>query len=95
MFLSQAGRSWTSVRDDFVRAEDLGFDHAWLVDPLSWTPTGRPRTAACEGWTLLAAIAARTERIRLGILVSSNTFRHPALLLEGSGRPSITSAGGG
>src|SRR4029450_1557627 len=32
--------------------------------------------------TLLAAIAARTSRIRLGVLVSSNTFRHPALLLK-------------
>ena len=35
-----------------------------------------------EGWTLLAAIAARTTRIRLGVLVSSNTFRHPAILLK-------------
>jgi alkanesulfonate monooxygenase SsuD/methylene tetrahydromethanopterin reductase-like flavin-dependent oxidoreductase (luciferase family) len=35
-----------------------------------------------EAWTLLSAIAARTSRIRLGILVTSNTFRHPALLAK-------------
>jgi alkanesulfonate monooxygenase SsuD/methylene tetrahydromethanopterin reductase-like flavin-dependent oxidoreductase (luciferase family) len=81
MFLSQAGRSWREVRDDFVRAEELGFDHAWLVDHLVDTD-GAPEDGCLEGWTMLAAIAARTERIRLGVLVSSNTFRHPALLLK-------------
>ena len=35
-----------------------------------------------EAWTLLAALAAVTARIRLGVLVSSNTFRHPSLLAK-------------
>src|SRR5207248_1988427 len=39
-----------------------------------------PTVSYFEGWTLLSALAARTERIRVGVLVSSNTFRHPALL---------------
>src|SRR6185295_5605088 len=42
----------------------------------------RPTGPYFEAWTLLAALAARTERIRLGVLVSSNTFRHPALLAK-------------
>jgi alkanesulfonate monooxygenase SsuD/methylene tetrahydromethanopterin reductase-like flavin-dependent oxidoreductase (luciferase family) len=81
LFLSQARRSWPEVLDDFLEAEALGFDHAWLVDHLVDTD-GAPEDGCLEGWTLLAAIAAQTERIRLGVLVSSNTFRHPAVLLK-------------
>ena len=43
---------------------------------------GPPSHPCHEAWTLLAAIAARTERIRLGVLVTSNTFRHPAILAK-------------
>jgi alkanesulfonate monooxygenase SsuD/methylene tetrahydromethanopterin reductase-like flavin-dependent oxidoreductase (luciferase family) len=35
-----------------------------------------------ESWTLLAALAGQTKRLRLGIMVTSNTFRHPALLTK-------------
>jgi alkanesulfonate monooxygenase SsuD/methylene tetrahydromethanopterin reductase-like flavin-dependent oxidoreductase (luciferase family) len=81
LFLSQAGRSWDDVLARFERAEELGFDHAWLVDHL--TPTDdHPERPIHEAWTLLAAIAARTERIRLGALVTSNTFRHPSVLAK-------------
>ncbi len=81
LFLSQANKSLAQVYDEFAMAEDLGFDHAWLVDHLVDTD-GPPSTPMLESWTLLAALAARTSRIRLGILVSSNTFRHPAVLLK-------------
>jgi len=81
LFMSQARKPWSQILDEFVMAEDLGFDHAWLVDHLVDTD-GPPESGCLEGWTLLAAIAARTSRIRLGVLVSSNTFRHPALLLK-------------
>jgi alkanesulfonate monooxygenase SsuD/methylene tetrahydromethanopterin reductase-like flavin-dependent oxidoreductase (luciferase family) len=81
MFLSQANRSWTEVLESFELAEELGFDHAWLVDHLLDTD-GPPSHPCHEAWTLLAAIAARTSRIRLGVLVTSNTFRHPSLLAK-------------
>ena len=80
-FLSQANRTWQEMLDDFTLAEELGFDHAWLVDHLLDTD-GPPEHPCHEAWTLLAALAARTSRIRLGVLVSSNTFRHPAVLLK-------------
>jgi len=81
LFLSQARKGWDEVLDEFLQAEELGFDHAWLVDHLVDTDGG-PEDGCLEAWTLLAAIAARTKRIRLGVLVSSNTFRHPAILLK-------------
>ena len=81
LFLSQSNKPLSQVYDEFKMAEDLGFDHAWLVDHLVDTD-GPPSHPILEAWTLLAALAARTSRIRLGVLVTSNTFRHPAVLLK-------------
>ncbi len=60
--------------------ERLGFDSVWDCD--HFNQPSRPDGPYFEGWTLLAALAARTTRIRVGVLVSSNTFRHPALLAQ-------------
>jgi alkanesulfonate monooxygenase SsuD/methylene tetrahydromethanopterin reductase-like flavin-dependent oxidoreductase (luciferase family) len=92
LFLSQANKPLAQVYDEFAMAEDLGFDHAWLVDHLVDTD-GLPSNPMLEAWTLLAAIAARTKRIRLGILVTSNTFRHPTVLLKAAVNVDHISAG--
>jgi alkanesulfonate monooxygenase SsuD/methylene tetrahydromethanopterin reductase-like flavin-dependent oxidoreductase (luciferase family) len=81
VFIGQVGLSWPGLVERFTLADELGFDHAWLVDHLMPTdpPLDRP---AFEAWTSLAAIAALTSRVRIGVLVSSNTFRHPSLLAK-------------
>jgi alkanesulfonate monooxygenase SsuD/methylene tetrahydromethanopterin reductase-like flavin-dependent oxidoreductase (luciferase family) len=81
LFIPAAGKSLKQLYDEFQMAEDLGFDHVWLPDHVK-NPDGPPTDAMHETWTVLTAVAARTSRIRLGPLVSSNTFRHPALLLK-------------
>jgi len=66
------------LRDAAIRAESLGFDHAWLNDHL-WTPGRLHGDAAIDAFTGLAAIAAVTRRIGLGTAVLSAAYRPPAL----------------
>lgn len=60
--------------------EELGFDSIWDCD--HFNRPSSPSDPYFEGWTLVAALAAETDRIRVGVLVSSNTFRHPALVAQ-------------
>jgi len=71
---------WPELVNQFRRFEELGFDSAWGCD--HFQRPSEPEAPYFEGWTVLAALATRTSRIRLGLLVSSNTFRHPALLAK-------------
>ncbi|MET8987326.1 LLM class flavin-dependent oxidoreductase [Nonomuraea wenchangensis] len=66
--------------------------HAWLFDhllPIAGDLTGPVH----EGWTLLAALAAQTRRLRLGLMVTSNRFRPPALLAKIATTVDVVSGG--
>jgi alkanesulfonate monooxygenase SsuD/methylene tetrahydromethanopterin reductase-like flavin-dependent oxidoreductase (luciferase family) len=69
---------WSETRERWVRAEALGFDHAWTYDHLTW------RELQNKPWfgsiPTLAAAAVVTSRMRLGTLVTSPNFRHPVTL---------------
>jgi alkanesulfonate monooxygenase SsuD/methylene tetrahydromethanopterin reductase-like flavin-dependent oxidoreductase (luciferase family) len=67
-------------------------EHAWLFDhlmPIGGDPSG----PILEGWTLLSALAAQTARLRLGLLVTSNRFRPPAMLAKIATTVDIVSGG--
>jgi alkanesulfonate monooxygenase SsuD/methylene tetrahydromethanopterin reductase-like flavin-dependent oxidoreductase (luciferase family) len=68
-------------------------DHAWLFDHLLPIGAGSRLDPIFEGWTLLAAFAARTTRLRLGLLVTSNRLRPPAMLAKIATTVDIVSGG--
>jgi alkanesulfonate monooxygenase SsuD/methylene tetrahydromethanopterin reductase-like flavin-dependent oxidoreductase (luciferase family) len=87
-----SGRTWPEIRDAAIRAEDTGWDGIWLPDHFMPPEEGYdsqpehrddPELGPVhEAWSLLAAIAAVTSSARIGVLVSGNTYRHPAVVAK-------------
>src|SRR5215468_1810667 len=90
---SQMGLSYEEIQRIWREADQIPvFEHAWLWDhmvPLRGEITG----AALEAWTLLAALAAQTTRLRLGVIVTSNRLRSPTLLAKMAATVDIISGG--
>ncbi|GCF07406.1 LLM class F420-dependent oxidoreductase [Dictyobacter arantiisoli] len=87
---------WTTYEDMLSIWQDADaeptLEHAWLFDhffPLSGDLNG----PCLEGWTVLSALAAVTKRIRLGLMVTGNTYRHPAVLANIAATVDIISKG--
>jgi F420-dependent oxidoreductase-like protein len=74
------GQLFAKLVEIAATAEASGFDALFVMDHLHQIPgVGPPEQRMLEGNTALAALAARTERLQLGLMVGSVTYRNPAL----------------
>lgn len=72
---------WGRLVDHWRFVEGLGFDSGWVVDHLV-VPHGDENFGYYEAWSALAGLAASVPRVRLGVLVTDNLFRHPSMLAK-------------
>src|SRR5262245_18676805 len=80
LYLPQVACTWDELRTRVQRCDREGIASVWFMDHLY--PPMLPGVPSFEAWTTATALAATTERIRLGHLVLANGFRHPALVAK-------------
>lgn len=71
---------YSLLRDDFVFVESIGLDNAWVIDQF-WID-GAPEVPLLEAWTTLAAVAADTQQIRIGSMITNVANRNPGILAK-------------
>jgi alkanesulfonate monooxygenase SsuD/methylene tetrahydromethanopterin reductase-like flavin-dependent oxidoreductase (luciferase family) len=75
------GLTWAESLTAARAVDALGFDYLWGHDHL-WSTGGDRLQPFFEGWSTVTAWAALTERVRIGLLVGANPFRHPSLVAK-------------
>jgi F420-dependent oxidoreductase-like protein len=83
---------WAMCRDTAVLAESLGYDSIWVYDHFHNVPAPAHETVF-ECWTVMAALAEATSRIRLGQMVTCTSYRPPALTAKITATIDVISGG--
>jgi F420-dependent oxidoreductase-like protein len=92
IFSSMGNTTWGDVEALWRHAEQTGWDAACVTD--HFMPNTPERVGdMLESWTTLTALAALTKRMRVGTIVSGNTYRHPAVLAKMAANVDIISSG--
>jgi F420-dependent oxidoreductase-like protein len=77
----QLGYDYATIEKIALNAEKIGYDSIWSSDHF-FLDTNSEEKNCMEAWTLLAALAAKTNTLRLGTLVTCNSYRYPAVLAK-------------
>jgi F420-dependent oxidoreductase-like protein len=73
--------TYQQIVDTWKLSEDLGYDSAFTFD--HFMPIRGDANGPCfEGWTLLAALAAQTRHLKVGVLVTGNIYRFPIVVAK-------------
>lgn len=92
LFTSVSGLTWEQLQTLWQHIEETGWDSACVAD--HFMPNSRdPIDDTLECWTALAGLALTTRRMRIGTLVTGNTYRHPAVLAKMAATVDVMSGG--
>ena len=74
--------SWSDLARMATTAEALGYDSIWVGDHLIFRDGDKAPRGPWEAWTVMAAVAAITERVEIGPLVACTSFHNPAMIAK-------------
>jgi F420-dependent oxidoreductase-like protein len=92
IFPGAVGMTWRELREVWRFADEVGYSTAWIPDHF-YAGYGPPDGPCFEAWSVVAAMAGETKQIRIGPMVSGNTYRHPAVLANMAATVDVISGG--